>query len=100
MAVWCCHSWDFRWIFIFLHSCEIFGVVFIFVVGGVAIWDGISKSVKEIKSKILVVGVGERLYAVDNARRDGERGEGTSFDAASCTEVEEPVGTLEVSCWY
>ena len=33
-------------------------------------------------------------------RRDGERGKVTLFDAASCTEVEEPIGTLEVSCWY
>ena len=39
------------------------------------------------------------MYAVDNANRDRERGEGTLFDAASCTEVEEPVGTLEVSYW-
>ena len=26
-------------------------------------------------------------------------GEVIMFDVASCTEVEEPVGTLEVSCW-
>ena len=48
---------------------------------------------------ILVVSIGDRVYAVGNARWDGERNEGTSFDAASCTEVEEPVGTLDVSCW-
>ena len=39
------------------------------------------------------------MNAIDNARRDGERGEGALFDVASCAEVEEPVGTLEVSCW-
>ena len=71
----------------FLHSCEIFGVVIIFVVGGVTIWDGISKAVEEIKSGVLVVGVGERVNAINNARRDGERGDGTSFYAASCAEV-------------
>ena len=71
----------------------------IFVVGGVTIWDGISKAVEEINIGILVVGVGERLKAINNACRDGERGKGTSFDEASCVEVEEPVGTLEVYCW-
>ena len=55
---------------------------------------------KKIKSGILFVSVGERVHAVDSARWDGERGEGTLFDAAFCKEVEEPVGTLEVSCWY
>ena len=35
------------------------------------------------------------MNAINNVRRDGERVEGTSFDAASCAEVEEPVGTLE-----
>ena len=35
---------------------------------------------------------------VNNARQDRERGEGKSSDAASCTEVEEPVETLDVSC--
>ena len=82
----------------FLHPCEIFGVVPIFVVGGVTIWDGISKEVKEIKSRILVVDVGKRVNAIDNARRYGKRGEDTLFDAASCAEVEEPVGNVEVSC--
>ena len=72
----------------FLHSCDIFGVFFIFVVGGVAIWDGISKAVKKTKSRILVVSVSKRMYAVDNARQDGERVEGTFFDTVSCTEVE------------
>ena len=74
---------------VFLYSCEIFGVIFIVVVGGVDIWDGITKAVKKTKSGILVVSVGERVYTVDNARQDGERGKGMSFDAASCTEVEE-----------
>ena len=83
----------------FLHPCEIFGVVPIFVVGGVTIWDGISKAVEEIKSQILVVSVGERVNAINNARRYRERGEGTSFDAASYVEVEQPVGALEVSYW-
>ena len=41
----------------------------------------------------MVVGVGKRVKAIDNARRDGERSEGTSFDAASCVDIEEPVGT-------
>ena len=54
---------------------------------------------RKTKSGILVVSTGERVHAVDNARQDGEKGEGTSFDAASCTEVDEPIGTLEVSCW-
>ena len=53
---------------------------------------------KKIKSRILVVSVGKRVHAVDNARWDRERGEGKSFDVASCTEVEEPIGTLKVSC--
>ena len=39
------------------------------------------------------------MYAVNNACQDGERGEGKLFYVESCTEVEEPVGTLEVSCW-
>ena len=47
----------------------------------------------------MVVSIGKRVYAVDNMRWDGKRGEDTLFDAASCKEVEEPVGTLEVSCW-
>ena len=68
----------------FLHSREIFGVVLIFIFGVVTIWDGISKAVEEIKSGILVVGVSERMNAINNARRDGERGEGTSFDAEYC----------------
>ena len=51
-------------------------------------------------SGILVVGVGERVNAINNARQEGERGEGTPFDATSCAEVEEPVGTLDFSCWY
>ena len=84
---------------VFLYSCEIFGVIFIVVVGGVDIWDGITKAVKKTKSGILVVSVDERVYAVDDVRRDRERGEGTSFDAASCTEVEEPTGTFGISCW-
>ena len=54
----------------FLHSCEIFGVVLIFCVRGVTIWDEISKAVKEIKSGILVFGVGEYVNAINNARRD------------------------------
>ena len=66
-----------------------------FFVGGVTIWDGISKAAKEIKSRILVVGVGERVNVINNACRYGKRGEGTPFDAASCAEVEELVGTLE-----
>ena len=37
---------------------------------------------------------------VDKMCQDGERGGCTSFDVAYCTEVEKPVGTLEVSCWY
>ena len=96
--VLCCHYWDFMLIFVtFLHSCEIFGVVLIFVVGGVTIWDGISKAVEEIRSRILVVGVSKRDNEISNVRPDRERGEGTSFDAASCAEFEEPVGTLEFS---
>ena len=54
---------------------------------------------QKIKSGILVFSVGKRVHAVDNACRDWERGEGTSFDVASCTEVEEPIVTLEISCW-
>ena len=49
-------------------------------------WDGISKAVEEIKSGILVVGVSERMNAINNARRDGDRGDGTSFDVASCAD--------------
>ena len=79
-------------VFLFLHSCEISGIVFIFFVGGVAIWDRITQAVKKINIRILVVSVGERIHAVDNVCWDGERG-------ASGTEVEEPIGTLEVSCW-
>ena len=71
-----------------LHSCEKFGVVLIFVFGGVTIWDRISKAVKEIKSRILVVGVGECMNKINNARRDEERGGCMSFDAASYAEVE------------
>ena len=47
----------------------------------------------------MVVSVGERVHAVDNAHWDGERDKDTLFDADSCTEVEEPIGTLEVYCW-
>ena len=47
----------------------------------------------------MVVSIGKRVYAVDNMRWDGTRGEGTLFDAASCKEAEEPEITLEVSCW-
>ena len=83
----------------FLNSYEISGVIFIVVVRGVAVWDGITKAVKKIKSGILVVSVIKRVYTVNNARQDRERGEGTLFDAAFCKEVEEPIGTLEVSCW-
>ena len=98
--VFCCLSWGFVLIVVtLLHSCEIVGVVLIFIFGVVTIWDGISKAVEEIKSRILVVGVGKRVNAINNARRDGERGEGMSFDVASYVEVDEPVGTLEVSCW-
>ena len=56
----------------FLHSYDIFGVVFIFAVGGVTIWDGITKVVKKIKSGILGVVVGEHVHAVDNMRQEGE----------------------------
>ena len=62
-------------------------------------WDGNSKAVKEIKSGILVVVVCERVNVIDKARWDRERGEDMFLDEASCAEVEEPVGTLEVSCW-
>ena len=41
-------------------------------------WD--YQGSKKIKSRILVVNVGERLHAVNNARQYGERGKGTSFD--------------------
>ena len=82
-----------------LHSCEIFGVVLIFVIGGVTIWDGISKAVEEIKSNILVFGIGKIVDAIDNAHWYGNRDEGTLFDAVSCAEVKEPVGKLEFSCW-
>ena len=100
LVVLCCHSWEFILIVVpFLHSCEIFGVVLIFVVGGVTIWDGISKAAEEIKSGVLAVGVSECVNTINNACRDRERGDGTSFDVASCAEVEGPVGTLEVSCW-
>ena len=71
-----------------LHSCEIFGLVLVFVDGGVTICDGISKAVEEIKSGVLVVGVGERVIGINNARRDEERGGCMSFDAASYAEVE------------
>ena len=47
--------------------------------------------VKKIKSGTLVVCVGECVHAVDNACQDGERGKGASFDAASATEVKEPI---------
>ena len=97
--VWCCHSWDSRLVVAFIHYCEISGVVLIVVVGGVATWDEITKGVKKIKSGIMVIGVGKRMHAVDNARQEGGRGEGTPFDASSCTEIEEPVGTLESFCW-
>ena len=60
----------------FLHSRDIFGAVLIFVLGGVTIWDGIYKAVKEIKSGILVVGVGESVNVINNMCRDRERGEG------------------------
>ena len=83
----------------FLHSCNIFGVIFVVVFGGVAIWDGISKAIKKIKSRIMVVSVCKRVHAVDNARWYGERGKGTSFYVVSCTEVEEPEGTLEIYYW-
>ena len=95
-----CHSWEFMLIVVpFFHSCEIFGVVLIFFVGGVTIWDGISKAVEEIKNGVLVVVVDERVNTINKARRDGERGEGTLFDEASYAEVEEPVVILKVSCW-
>ena len=48
----------------------------------------------------MAVGFGERVNAINNARQDVERVEGMSFDAESCAEVEESVGTLEVSCFY
>ena len=66
--VLCCHSWDFMMIFVpLLHSCEIFGLVLVFVVGGVTICDGISKAVEEIKRGVLVVSVGECMNAINNA---------------------------------
>ena len=111
LLFWCCHSWNVLlmvwwcnpaisgWLSDFLHSCEIFGNVFVFVTRGVAICDGIHKAVKEIKSSNLVVSVSKHVYAVDNTCRDGERGESTSFNMVSCTEVEEPLGPLEVSFW-
>ena len=61
-------------------------------------WDGNSKAVKEIKSGGFVVCIGKRVNANNNARQDKEKGEGMSFDTASCAEVKESVGTLEVSC--
>ena len=61
---------------VLLHSCDIPGIVFIVVVWGVAIWDGITKAVKTIKNRILVVSVGKRVHAMNNTRRDGERGKG------------------------
>ena len=39
------------------------------------------------------------MHAVDNTCWDGERGKSTLFDAASSTDFEEPMVTLEVSCW-
>ena len=99
MVILCCHSWEFMLNIVpFLHSCDIFRIILILVVGVVTIWDVISKAVEEIKSRILIVGVGKRVNAINNARQDGERDEGTSFDVASCAEVEKPVETLEVSC--
>ena len=95
--VWCCNSWYFLLVVAFLQSCEISGVVSVVVFGGVAVWYGITKAVKKIKSGILVVSVGERMRAVDNACRDGERDEVTLFDVASCKEVQEPIGTSEVT---
>ena len=47
---------------------------------------------------ILLVSVDERVHAVDNACRDRERVKGTSFDVDSGTDIEQPIGTLEVSC--
>ena len=47
----------------------------------------------------MVVSVGKHVHAVDNARWDRERGEGKLFDVASCTEVEELLETMDVSCW-
>ena len=84
---------------VLLHSCEISGGFFIVVVGDVGIWDRITQAVKKIKSRIMVVSVGECVHAVHNAFRDGERGKCTTFDVPSGTEVEEPIGTLEVPCW-
>ena len=48
LLVWCCCSWDLCLVVLFLHSCKISGVVLIVVIGGVAIWDGITKVVKNI----------------------------------------------------
>ena len=50
-------------------------------------------------SRIMVVSLGKRMHTVNNARRDGDMGKGVLFIPASCKEVEEPMGTLEVSCW-
>ena len=60
-------------------------------------WERIEP--KTVFPTMLVVGVSKRVNAINNTFRDGERGEGMFFDAASCAEFEEPVGTLEVSCW-
>ena len=87
------------WLFYSFTPVRYPETIFIFVVGGVAIWDRITQVVKKIKIRILVVSVGERIHAVDNVCRDGERVKGTPFDTVSGKEVEEPIGTLEVSCW-
>ena len=56
LVILCCHSWELILIVVtFLHFCEIFGVVIIFVVGGVTILDRIFKAVEEINSGILVL---------------------------------------------
>ena len=74
--------WGFLFLVVTLiHSCETFGVIFIVVVGYVAILDRITQVVKKIKIGILVVSVGKRIHAVNNACQDGERGKVTSFDA-------------------
>ena len=100
LLVWCCHSLDLHFVVVFLHSYEISGVVFIVVVRGVDIWDRINQVVKKNKGGILVVSVSKCVHAVNNACRDRNRGKGKPFDTASGTEAEEPIVTLEVSCWY
>ena len=75
-------------------------MAYLFLLSGLSPYGmGFPRRSNKSRFGILVVRVDKRMYAVGNACRDGERVEGEFFYAASCVEVEEPVGTLEVYCW-